>query len=122
MTKKIPSTPEAWEDGPLGKDEAHANKYHQTVEEEACIDAAFGLKPISIRMEIELLNNLKAIATYRHLGYQPLMRQVLQRFVDSELKQIALEKMAETESKEVKIEYPTGCNCKEDAPPIKQAA
>ena len=122
MTKKIPSTPEAWEDGPLGKETAHVGKYVATMEEEASIDAAFGLKPISIRMEIELLNSLKAIAAYRKLGYQPLMRQVLQRFVDSELKQIALERMSQTETRDVKIEFPTGCDCKDSEPPMMEAA
>lgn len=120
MSKKIASTPEAWEDGPLGKEAEHAIEFQQTAEEEASIDAAFGLKPISIRMEIELLQNLKAIAQYRGLGYQPLMRQVLQRFVDSELRQIALEKMSENKSKEVKIEFPTECKCPE--PDLKEAA
>lgn len=73
-------------------------------------------------MEVDLLNSLKAIATFRGLGYQPLMRQVLQRFVDSELKQIALEKMSENETKEVKIEFTTACDCNDTEPLIKKAA
>lgn len=122
MSKKIPSTPEAWEDGPLGKDPEHAIKYESTTGEEASIDAAFGLKPISIRMEVELLNSLKAIATFRGLGYQPLIRQVLHRFVDSELKQIALEKMSENDTKEVKIEFTTACDCGDTDRQAKKAA
>lgn len=84
MPNKIPSTPENWEEGLLGKDPEHAQVDTLSPDEEARIDAAFGLKPISIRMEIELLENLKSIAKHHGLGYQPLMRQVLQRFVDSE--------------------------------------
>lgn len=105
MTEKIIGTPEAWEQGPLGKDPefSMALSPEQLATDEAAIDAAFGLKPISIRMEIEVLDSLKAIAKHRGLGYQPLIRQVLQRWVDCELKQIALESMDKSEAKEVKV-------------------
>lgn len=105
MTEKIIGTPEAWESGPLGKDPAFAIALspEEHASESAAIDAAFGLKPISIRMEVELLDNLKAIANHRGLGYQPLIRQVLHRWVDSELKQIALESMDKGEEKEVRV-------------------
>lgn len=105
MSDKIPSTPEAWEDGPLGKDVAHARDYQSPKEEESLIDEAFGLKAISIRLEVELIDNLKAIAKHYGMGYQPLMRQQLHRFVDSELKRIALEKLNSDETKEHKIDF-----------------
>ncbi|MCB4360909.1 BrnA antitoxin family protein [Quatrionicoccus australiensis] len=108
MTDKIIGTPEAWEEGPLGKDPkfAIALSPEEQAADEAAIDAAFGLKPISIRMEIEVLESLKAIAKHRGLGYQPLIRQVLHRWVDSELKLIALESMDTNEEKEVKVGCP----------------
>lgn len=103
--EKIEDTIDAWETGTLGRDA----RYVQAVspEEQArlqtAIDDAFGLKPISIRMEVEILDSLKAIAKHRGLGYQPLIRQVLHRWVDSELKLIALESMDKSEEKEVKV-------------------
>lgn len=108
MTDKIIGTPEAWESGQLGKDPAYATALNadEQSKDESAIDAAFGLKPISIRMEIEILESLKAIAKHRGLGYQPMIRQVLQRWVDSELKQIALESMDKNEEKEIKIGCP----------------
>lgn len=103
-TKKIQDTLEAWETGALGADAkfAKAISPEEQVADQAAIDAAFGLKPISIRMEIEILENLKTIAKHRGLGYQPLIRQILQRWVDSELKQIAIEAMESEKEKPVK--------------------
>lgn len=105
---KIEDTTEAWETGALGRDA----RYVQAVSPEEqlrlhdVIDEAFGLKPISIRMEVEVLDNLKAIAKHRGLGYQPLIRQILHRWIDCELKQIALESMDDRDEKEVKIAGP----------------
>lgn len=103
--EKIEDTTEAWENGTLGRDA----RYVQAVppEEQArleeAINTAFGLQPISIRMEVEVLNSLKAIAKHRGLGYQPLIRQVLHRWIDSELKQIAIESLNADKS-EVKVD------------------
>lgn len=97
MTKKIASTPDAWEDGPLGKDLKHAQAIRQTAEEEALIDAALGLKAISIRLESELVDQFKMIAKHYGMGYQPLMRQALHRFVEGELKLIALSAISKSE-------------------------
>ncbi len=104
-TEKIEDTIEAWETGALGRDEKYVGVLSpaQQAADAAAIDAAFGLKPISIRMEIEVLDAIKAIAKHRGLGYQPLIRQVLHRWVDSELKQIALESMS-TDEPEVKVQ------------------
>lgn len=118
MTEKIIGTPESWEHGPLGKSPefSKALSPEEMAADEAAIDAAFGLKPISIRMEIDILDSLKAIAKHRVLGYQPLIRQVLQRWVDCELKQIALESMEKNEDKEVKV-----C-CQDVQPSLQKAA
>ncbi len=52
------------------------------------IDEAIGLQMISIRLERALLSNLKLIAKYHGVGYQPLIRDLLNRFALSELKSI----------------------------------
>lgn len=108
MNTKIEGTPEAWESGPLGKDPkfVRALSPEEQAADEAAIEAAFGLKPISIRMEIALLDQIKAIAKHRNLGYQPLIRQILHRWVDCELKQIALEAMDQSEELEVSVDCP----------------
>jgi uncharacterized protein (DUF4415 family) len=97
MTNKIPGTPEAWENGPLGKDAAFAEKHLESDVERSAIDEAFGLKAISIRLEAELIESYKAVAKHYGMGYQPLMRQALHRFVDSELKKIAIDAMQKDE-------------------------
>lgn len=105
MTDKIPSTPEAWENGPLGKDAAHTEKHRETDAERQAIDEAFGLKAISIRLETELIDSYKAVAKHYGMGYQPLMRQALHRFVESEMKKIAIDAMQKDDPSR-KIEFP----------------
>lgn len=85
--QRIEDTEEAWEvDGPLGNEEQFAVKATDNVH--AQVDASLGLVPISIRLQKDLLDNLKALAQLNGIGYQPLIRQVLTRFVDCELKSI----------------------------------
>ena len=59
------------------------------------VSDSLGLKTISIRMQPDLLEELKMIASLRGLGYQPLIKQQLRRFVDAELKQLLREKFSE---------------------------
>lgn len=94
MTKKIASTPEAWDERQLGADEQFAAV--AGAEHEGAVDEALGLKLISIRLPETLIEDFRNIATIRGgtMGYQTLMRQVLKRFASSELKLIARE-MAE---------------------------
>ena len=60
----------------------------------AALDDALDLHPISIRLQKDLLENLTALAKLNGLGYQPLIRQVLTRWVDCELKNMLREKAA----------------------------
>lgn len=85
MNIKIPDTDEAWETRQLGVDEAYV-----TVAEpnDAAIDAALELQPISIRLHKSLIEDFKIIAGMNGMGYQTLMRQVLNRFADCEKKKI----------------------------------
>lgn len=83
---KIPATDEAWEDGKLGTDAEFAIEADGDIEAE--IDEALELKLISIRLQKSLIDDFKYIAAVNNIGYQTLMRQILQRFADSEKKRI----------------------------------
>ena len=43
------------------------------------------LQAISLRMQKDILENLEFIAKYHGIGYQPLIKQILKRFVDQKL-------------------------------------
>ena len=89
MTNKtqIEDTEEAWNSGALGRDEAFAELELDPL----AIDDAADLKMISIRLEKSLIEDFKMIASLSGLGYQPLMRQALKRFAESEKKQLLVE-------------------------------
>lgn len=93
--KKIESTIDAWESGQLGRDAEYVEKV--TIDTSA-IDDTLSLQMISIRLQKGLLDDLKDIAQIRGIGYQPLIKQVLKRFVDAEKKMI-LREMALEEAK-----------------------
>src|SRR5687767_6729709 len=61
------------------------------------IDAAVGLQMISIRLERRLIADLKAIAEHHGVGYQPLIRDLLNRFAKSELRDILHVRMTQLE-------------------------
>ncbi|MFC4258439.1 hypothetical protein ACFOZ5_05235 [Marinobacter lacisalsi] len=96
MAKKIQGTPEAWEDGSLGREEEFV-RVSKAVDDAALNEAA-GLQPISIRLQKSLIEDFKMIAEINGIGYQPLIRQVLKRFADAEKKRILREKSAEMRS------------------------
>lgn len=85
----IPGTEDAWDNRTLGADPNFA--VLADASDEASIDAALGLQPISIRLQKSLIEDFKLIAQLNGLGYQTLMRQVLTRFADSEKKRILRE-------------------------------
>ena len=92
MSTKIKGTEEAWETGKLGQDEKFVKKSELTLDEMQALDNALELKAISIRMPNSLIDSLKDIAEINGLGYQTLIKQVLNRFVDAEMKQALREK------------------------------
>jgi hypothetical protein len=55
------------------------------------IDKALDLQLISIRLPRDLIQQLKVIAKYRGVGYQPLVRDLLLRFARSEIRSILIE-------------------------------
>lgn len=83
---------EKWEDGTLGATEEHAVR---VPEASAALDDAMELQLISIRLQKSLIENLKAIASHHGIGYQPMIRDLLNRFAVCEIKQILNDQTAE---------------------------
>ena len=86
---KIENSAEAWESGELGRDLKHARAVNKKIGTQ--IDEALGLQMISIRLEQDLIESYKLLGTKYDMGYQPLMREALKRFVEGEFKLIASE-------------------------------
>ena len=114
---KIPATDEAWEEGQLGRDAEFAVEADENIE--AQIDEALDLKLISIRLQKSLIDDFKYIASVNNIGYQTLMRQILQRFADSEKKKI-LRDYADEVIKAREAERKAKAASNPDAPPIPQ--
>ena len=93
-TKKIEGTIEAWDSRQLGADEAYVAVADV---DEAAIDESLGLQMISIRLQKSLIDDFKQIAKLHGIGYQPLMRQVLSRFAESEKKLLLNKAVAQME-------------------------
>lgn len=122
---RIEDTDDAWDpNGPLGHDEKFTAPVTDNVAQQ--VDSSLGLVPISIRLQKDLLENLKALAQLNGLGYQPLIRQVLTRFVDCELKNILRDQaMRKAEAKTEEWALPVGASTPEAnrvAPEDKAAA
>lgn len=94
--KKTPKvSPEAaclWESGELGNSEEHVVVLGSDHTRE--VDEALAMQMISIRLPKDLIEGMKFIANREGLGYQPLIRRVLQRFSEAEFKSIAAEMLA----------------------------
>lgn len=76
---------ELWESGELGRSLEHAQVAQDVGDE---LDEELGLQMISIRLERSLIKDLKQIAAYHEVGYQPMIRDLLNRFVRSEIQSI----------------------------------
>jgi len=96
----IEGTEDAWETEALGAEDAHVKVAPDRQKE---LDEALDLHLISIRLQKGLLDNLKALAQLNGIGYQPLVRQVLNRFVECEMKSMLRGKLAE-QAKEAEVE------------------
>ena len=88
MTKagKVTAESEAWDSGKLGHDEAFVRKAKPEASVE--LDNALDLQMISVRLQRQLIDDLKFIGTAHGIGYQPLMRDILSRFALAEKKKI----------------------------------
>lgn len=87
-----------WETGELGRDESYVAVADP--ESSRTIDDLMALQMISIRLEKSLLNDLKEIAHYHGIGYQPMIRDLLHRFVRHELKTILNQRLEQIERDE----------------------
>lgn len=94
MSRKIEGTAEAWESGQLGNDETSVRVASQETHD--AVDECMGLKAISIRLPVSLIEEFKMIADYNQIGYQPLIRKMLQRFANAELRKMAIEHYEKT--------------------------
>lgn len=81
-----------WDSGELGRSEEHVRV--ATPEEMAEVDDSLGLQMISIRLQKSLLKALKEIAAYHGIGYQPMVRDLLNRFARSEIRTILEDRLS----------------------------
>jgi predicted DNA binding CopG/RHH family protein len=70
---------ELWETKQLGADPKYARRVSREKEQE--IDDSLGLQAISIRLQKELVDQIKELARQDGIGYQPYIRQLLTRHV-----------------------------------------
>jgi hypothetical protein len=96
-----------WDTGDLGRDVQHAKAADLSPADAESISASVGLQMISIRLPNQLIDDFKFIADTQGLRYQTLMRQVLARFADSELKRMARQ-AASAQQARIKMEEADG--------------
>lgn len=70
---------ELWESGQLGASEEHVRAVSPEKTKE--IQDALGLQPVTVRLQKELVEQLKVLAKKEGLGYQPFIRHILTRYV-----------------------------------------
>jgi uncharacterized protein (DUF4415 family) len=94
----ISAIDDSWDDETFGEvDEGALTVATKDVAER--LDVASGTQLVSIRMQKSMIDAFKAIAANNNdIGYQTLMKQILQRFIDSEMKRIWREHLAELEA------------------------
>ena len=107
-TRKIESTEEAWEDRSLGASEEHV--VVAGAEYTAALDEALGLQSISIRLPKQMIEQYKLIAHFHGVGYQPLMRDVMSRFIPGAIQEILEAEKEKAEKAQVEL------------PPLRKAA
>jgi uncharacterized protein (DUF4415 family) len=114
--KKMLGTEQAWDSRILGCDIKYAKPTKP--ESALAIDESLGLQMISIRLNKELIAAFKVIGEHHGVGYQPLMRDALQRFATAELKSIVTAGLASQKKKSTaQVKTPEG-----SSKPIKKVA
>ena len=116
---RITPTEEPWEDRTVGSEEQFVEVAPDI---NAAVDAALDLHPISIRLQKNLIDNLKALSHLHGLGYQPLIRQILTRWVDSEVKVMIAQRVNERVEKPTQEPKKTSIKRVQENPPSKKAA
>lgn len=101
---KIRGSAENWESGKLGTSVEHA--VAATTEETDAINKATGLNMqlISMRLPHDLLVMLKEIAKYHGIGYQPMVRDLLNRWAVGEIRTVLEARLKEAKKKKIEIE------------------
>jgi len=110
---KIRGTTETWESRELGCSEDHVEVFDINAEE---VDQSLDLQLISIRLQKGLIEDLKQIASFHGMGYQPLIRNQLTRFVSAEVKLILRRINEERAEKSKQIPF------EDDSPPRRHSA
>lgn len=82
IRKRYPE--ESWENGELGASEAHVRKVSK--KRELAVDERLGLQMISLRLQKDLIEELKKLAHEAGIGYQPYIRQLLTHHVHGKKK------------------------------------
>ncbi|PLR40191.1 hypothetical protein CYR32_00150 [Chimaeribacter coloradensis] len=80
-----------WDNRELGASEEHVSVVSDQAAAEA--DDQLGLQAISIRLPKALIRELKEIAQRYDVGYQPMVRDLLNRFAQAEQKKYLLEQL-----------------------------
>ncbi len=81
-----------WDSGELGRDDKYVRR--ASAETEAALDETLAMQLISVRLQKKMIDDLKFIAKAHGIGYQPLMRDILDRFIVHEVKKIVRETQA----------------------------
>lgn len=84
-TSEFARDAQKWDDRELGASEDHVEV--ASMAEMTAFNDALSLQAISIRLQKSLVRDLKSIAESYGIGYQPMVRDLLQRFVIAEKKQ-----------------------------------
>lgn len=79
VADKITGDTDAWDKRELGADEEFVRVSTQGSEKR--IDEGLGLQMVSMRLPKEAVDQLKALAREQGLGYQPLVRQILMKYL-----------------------------------------
>ena len=99
---KIANTDTAWDDRELGASAEHAEV--ASPEHLSALHDSLGMQSISIRLPKEMIEAYKLIATHHGVGYQPLMRDILQRFIPEGLKEVMAHHQSEAKEAEDRME------------------
>ena len=94
-TSKIEITAEAWDSRALGASATHVAVAGTAYEQ--ALDKTLELQYTSISLPKQLIEQYKLIAHFHGVGYQPLMRDILTRFVPN-----ALQEIMQTQMKQAK--------------------
>ena len=121
MNAKARITPneDPWEDRTVGTEEQFVEI---ATDINAAVDAALDLHPISIRLQKNLIDNLKALSHLHGLGYQPLIRQILTRWVDSEVKVMIAQRVNEETVKPPQSPKKVSAKKTQASPPPRKVA